>query len=67
MGWGKKKEERRDAVQNGGTLSGRQAAKAAREAAAGRLGEDGKVRNTRGKVIADFSNRTPRKPNEHGV
>jgi hypothetical protein len=64
--WGKK-EQRRDAVENGGTLSGRQAKKAAREASAGRLGEDGKVRDTRNRVIGDFSGRTRRAPNEHGV
>lgn len=66
--WGKKgREARADAVQNGGTLSGRQAKKAAREAGAGRLGEDGKVRDTRGRVIGDFSNRTRKSPNERGV
>jgi hypothetical protein len=55
MPWGKKKaEERNNAVQNGGTLSGRQARKAAQR---GGLGDDGKVRDTRGKVIGDFSNR----------
>ncbi|TCC20312.1 hypothetical protein [Kribbella speibonae] len=68
MGFGsKKKAARSDAVENGGTLSGRQAKKAAKEAGAGRLGEDNKVRNTRGKVIGDFSGRTRRAPNEHGV
>jgi hypothetical protein len=67
MGWGSKKAARQDAVENGGTLSGRQAKKAAKEAGAGRLGEDGKVRDTRGKVIGDFSGRSRRQPNEHGV
>jgi hypothetical protein len=68
MAWGdKKKEARRDAIESGGTLSGRQAKKAAREHGAGRLGEDGRVRNTKGKVIGDFSNRTRKQGNEHGV
>jgi hypothetical protein len=57
MVFGKKKEERRAAVSEGGTLSGRQARKAAKM---GGLGDDGKVRNPQGKVIADFSKRTPR-------
>ena len=66
--WGKKgREERADAVRNGGTLSSRQAQKAAREAGAGRLGEDGKVRDTRGKVIGDFSDRTKKQRNGHGL
>ncbi|WP_350281023.1 hypothetical protein [Kribbella sp. HUAS MG21] len=66
--WGKKgREARADAVQNGGTLSGRQAKKAAKEAGAGRLGEDGKVRDTHNRVIGDFSGRTRRQGNEHGV
>ena len=58
--FGKKKAARTEAVQSGGTLSGRQAKKAARETDSGRLGDDGKVRDTRGKVIADFSKRTRR-------
>jgi hypothetical protein len=57
--FGKKKAQaRRDAVENGGTLSGRQARKATQQ---GGLGDDGKVRNTKGKVIGDFSKRTPKK------
>jgi|GraSoiStandDraft_41_1057321.scaffolds.fasta_scaffold917857_2 hypothetical protein len=65
MAWGdKKKQQRRDAVENGGTLSGRQAKKAAQR---GGLGDDGKVRDTRGKVIGDFSGRTRKRGNEHGV
>ncbi|TDW89026.1 hypothetical protein [Kribbella sp. VKM Ac-2566] len=67
MAFGSKKAARSDAVANGGKLTGRQARKAAKEAVAGRLGEDGKVRDTRGKVIGNFAGRTPRTPNEHGV
>ena len=63
MAWGKK-EQRRDAVENGGTLSGRQARKAAQR---GGLGDDDKVRNPKGKVIGDFSGRTRKQGNEHGV
>lgn len=66
MAWGeKKKAQRREAVESGGTLSGRQAKKAAREQ--GGLGDDGKVRTPKGKVIGNFSNRTRRQGNEHGV
>jgi hypothetical protein len=65
MAWGDKKaQQRRDAVENGGTLSGRQAKKAARS---GGLGDDGKVRDTKGRVTGDFSRRTPKRGNEHGV
>jgi hypothetical protein len=64
MGWGKKAEQRREAVTNGGTLSGRQAKKATK---VGGLGDDNKVRDTRGKVIADYSGRQRRGTNEHGV
>jgi hypothetical protein len=65
MAWGSKKaEQRRDAVENGGTLSGRQAKKATK---VGGLGSDGKVRDTRGRVTGDFSGRTRKQGNEHGV
>ena len=66
MAFGSKKrdEARRDAVANGGTLKGRQAKKATRT---GGLGDDGKVRDTKGRVTGDFSRRTPRQGNEHGV
>lgn len=63
----KKQEARSAATESGGALSGRQAKKAARERDSGRLGEDGKVRDTKGRVTGDFSNRTRRSTNEHGV
>ena len=63
----KKKAARRAAVESGGTLSGRQARKAASEYASGRLGEDGKVRDTKGEVVRDYSKRTRKQGNEHGV
>ena len=66
MAWGdRKKAQRREAVESGGELSGRQARKAAR--GQGGLGDDGRVRNTKGKVIGDFSNRKPKRGNAHGV
>jgi hypothetical protein len=65
MAWGDKKaQQRRDAVENGGTLKGRQAKKATRT---GGLGDDGKVRDTKGRVTGDFSGRQRRQGNEHGV
>ena len=64
MPWGQRREQRRAAVEKGGTLKGGQAKKASQR---GGLGEDGKVHTPRGKVIGDFSNRTQRQPNEHGV
>lgn len=68
MGYGsRKKAARSDAVTNGGKLTGRQAKKAAKEAVAGRLGEDGNVRDTRGRPIGSFAGRTPKTPNQHGV
>ena len=55
MAWGdKKKAQRQEAVESGGTLSGRQARKAAKR---GGLGPDGKVYDTNGRVIGDFSGR----------
>jgi hypothetical protein len=62
-----KKAARSEAVTNGGKLTGRQARKAAKEAVAGRLGEDGKVRDTRSRVIGNFADRTRKTPNQHGV
>ncbi|TCC41582.1 hypothetical protein [Kribbella speibonae] len=66
-----KKEQRREVTQSGGTTRGRrQARKGAQEADAGRLGDDGKVRDTRGQVIGDFSGRTRkagREVNQNGV
>jgi hypothetical protein len=46
-----------------GTTSGRKAAKATK---AGHLGDDNKVYVNR-KVVADYSNRTRKQPNEHGA
>ena len=55
MAWGKKgRDERLNALQNGGTLSGRQARKLAKEQGRGRM-IDGKVYDTKGKVIKDFN------------
>ena len=56
MAFGKKKPE--------GEMSGRDAKK---YASRGGLGDDGKVRDTKRRVIADYSKRTQKKPNEHGV
>jgi hypothetical protein len=65
MAWGKKKaEQRRDAVTNGGTLSGSDARRATQQ---GGLGDDQRVRDTRGRVTGDFSGRTRKPTNEHGV
>ena len=63
MAFGKKKAEARDAVANGGQTSGKRARK---ETQKGQLGDDDRVYH-RGKVTGDFSGRTRRKPNEHGV
>lgn len=62
MAWGKRKGQD---PENGGWMSGRQAKKMAGRG--GGLREDGKVVNPKGKVIADYSRRTPRQGNEHGV
>jgi len=49
MAFGKKgREERRDVLQNGGTLSGRQARKLAKEQGSGRM-IDGVLYDSRGK------------------
>ena len=56
MAFGKKRPE--------GEMSGREAKKLANR---GGLGDDGKVRDTQRKVTGDFSKRTPKKANEHGV
>jgi hypothetical protein len=58
MAFGKKSKEQ-------GWVSGKQAEREAQQR--GRLGDDGKVRDTKGRVTGDFSNRTRRQPNEHGV
>ncbi|WP_433165401.1 hypothetical protein [Kribbella sp. CA-247076] len=57
MAFGKKPKEQ-------GWMSGREAKKLAKR---GGLGDDGKVRDTKGRVTGDYSKRTPRQPNEHGV
>ncbi|MEV5966796.1 hypothetical protein AB0L70_33820 [Kribbella sp. NPDC051952] len=55
MAFGRKgREERLNVLQNGGQLSGRKAKKLAREQGRGRV-IDGKVYNTKGKVIKDFN------------
>lgn len=55
MAFGKKgREERLNALQNGGTLSGRQAKKLAKEQGRGRV-IDGVVYNTKGKPVKDFN------------
>jgi len=48
----------------GTTMSGKEAKKLAKR---GGLGDDGKVRDTRGRVTGDFSNRTRKQANENGV
>ena len=58
MAFGKKPEKQ-------GWMSGKDAEKLAQQR--GRLGDDEKVRDTKGRVTGDFSNRTRRKANEHGV
>jgi hypothetical protein len=64
----KKEMQKLQAVlDNGGTLPGKKAAKLAKVADSGTLGTDGKVRDTRGKVTGDFSGRTRKRTNEHGV
>ncbi|ADB29912.1 hypothetical protein Kfla_0793 [Kribbella flavida DSM 17836] len=62
MRWGKNKGQ--DPAQ-GGYQSGRKAKRA--PGSGGGLRDDGKVVNPRGRVIADYSKRTPRQGNEHGV
>ncbi|MET9318308.1 hypothetical protein ABZX12_41390 [Kribbella sp. NPDC003505] len=57
MSWGKKSKEQ-------GWMSGKNAEKLAKR---GGLGDDGKVRDTQGRVTRDYSKRTPRETNEHGV
>ncbi|WP_165949560.1 hypothetical protein [Kribbella turkmenica] len=57
MAFGKKPEKQ-------GWMSGK---KARQLADRGGLGDDGKVRDPQRRVIADYSRRTPRQPNEHGV
>lgn len=58
MAFGRKPKEQ-------GWMSGKDAEKLAKQP--GRLGDDGKVRDTKGKVTGNFSNRTRKKANEHGV
>ena len=48
----------------GTTMSSKDAKKLAKR---GGLGDDGKVRDTQGRVTGDFSNRTRKQGNEHGV
>lgn len=65
MPWGKKAaKNRRTVVAKGGQLSGRDAARVAR---AGGLGDDDKVYDPQGNVIANYSNRTRREGNANGV
>ena len=63
--WGQKKAAtRRSVVAKGGTLPGGQAKKATE---VGGLGDDGQVRDTRGRVIGDFRGRTKKAQNQNGV
>jgi hypothetical protein len=52
-------------VPDGDKMTGRQAKRAT--GSGGGLRDDGKVVNQKGKVVGDFSKRTPKKANEHGV
>jgi hypothetical protein len=61
--FGQRREAARKAVADGGKTSGSRAAAATQ---AGHLGDDGKV-YVRGKVVADYSKRTPREGNANGV
>jgi hypothetical protein len=63
MAWGKGKQKAQDPEQ-GGWQSGRKAKKAA--GSGGGLAGD-KVVDPRGRVVKDFSGRTRREGNEHGV
>ncbi|WP_020391532.1 hypothetical protein [Kribbella catacumbae] len=58
MAFGKRSKEK-------GWMSGKEAEKLAKQA--GRLGDDEKVRDTKGRVTGDFSKRTRKQTNEHGV
>lgn len=62
--WGQKRAETRRAVANGGTVSGGQARRATQ---VGGLGDDGLVRDPRGRVTGDFRNRTKKAENQNGV
>jgi len=55
MAWGKKgREERAKVIREGGALSGRKAAKAAKEYGRGRV-IDGVAYDTKGRVLKDFN------------